>query len=184
MAWSITTVDSPLGEIVIVSNEMGVRVIEFADEWPRAEARLRRAIGPAAVLGDGDPADAVPRLRAYFAGELHAVEQLIVEPFGTPFQHNVWRELRAIAPGSTISYSQLAERVHCPRGQRAVGSANRLNPVAIVVPCHRVVGRDGGLRGYAGGVDRKQWLLAHERTMAVRFRPAACSSSLRHTHSS
>jgi methylated-DNA-[protein]-cysteine S-methyltransferase len=114
------------------------------------------------VNSGADPTGAVPRLEAYFSGELNALADLPVDPRGTPFQLRVWRELQAITPGQPISYRDLAERVGCPSGFRAVGSANRLNPLAIVVPCHRVIGADGGLRGYAGGLDRKRWLLAHE----------------------
>jgi methylated-DNA-[protein]-cysteine S-methyltransferase len=98
----------------------------------------------------------------YFAGDLTAIEKLRVETGGTHFQHEVWRALRDIACGTTISYAQLAERIGRPNAVRAVGLANGSNPVGIVVPCHRVIGANGSLTGYGGGIERKRWLLEHE----------------------
>ena len=102
------------------------------------------------------------RLAAYFEGETHALEGLPVVLHGTSFQLRVWEELRRIPVGDTISYAELATRVGNPKARRAVGAANGRNPVAIVVPCHRVVAADGTLWGYGGGLDRKAWLLRHE----------------------
>jgi methylated-DNA-[protein]-cysteine S-methyltransferase len=102
------------------------------------------------------------RIREYFSGRLDAFEGLALDADGTRFQERVWTALRSIPPGLTITYGELASRVGSPRGYRAVGAANGLNPIAIIVPCHRVIGSDGTLRGYAGGLDRKKWLLAHE----------------------
>jgi methylated-DNA-[protein]-cysteine S-methyltransferase len=167
MTLSITTWNSPVGALVVASHATAVCALEFADEWRRAERYLARRFGSPAVISDGDPAGAVPRLEAYFSGDLKALDDLAIDPRGTPFQMRVWRELRTIAPGQPISYRDLAERVGCASGFRAVGSANRLNPLAIVVPCHRVIGADGGMRGYAGGVDRKRWLLHHEQTFSL-----------------
>ena len=111
----------------------------------------------------GRPRRSEFRLRAYFAGDLRATEALAVETGGTPFQQDVWSELRRIAPGSTLTYGELAVRLgRGPAASRAVGLANSLNPVAIVVPCHRVIGANAGLTGYAGGLDKKAWLLRHE----------------------
>jgi methylated-DNA-[protein]-cysteine S-methyltransferase len=99
---------------------------------------------------------------AYFRGELRAIDGLRVETRGTPFQRAVWTALREIPCGTTVSYSDLARRIERPSAVRAVGLANGANPVAIVVPCHRVVGAGGALTGYGGGLSRKRWLLAHE----------------------
>ncbi|MBV9266742.1 MAG: methylated-DNA--[protein]-cysteine S-methyltransferase, partial [Acidobacteriaceae bacterium] len=104
--------------------------------------------------------DAVSR---YFSGELEAINALPVRTAGTPFQREVWRTLREIPCGTTISYAQLAVRIGRPSAVRAVGLANGSNPIAIVVPCHRVIGSDGSLSGYGGGIERKRWLLEHER---------------------
>jgi methylated-DNA-[protein]-cysteine S-methyltransferase len=162
MTFSVATWKSPIGALVVASHATAVCALEFADEWARAEKYLRRRFGPVEVKSGDDPAGAVPRLEAYFSGEVNALAELAIDPRGTPFQLRVWRELQTIAPGQPISYRDLAERVGCRSGFRAVGSANRLNPLAIVVPCHRVIGADGELRGYAGGLNRKRWLLDHE----------------------
>jgi methylated-DNA-[protein]-cysteine S-methyltransferase len=109
-----------------------------------------------------DPQGFTSRVRAYFAGEIRALEGLPADGGGTAFQRRVWAELRRIAPGETRSYGEVAARVGAPRASRAVGVANARNPVALAVPCHRVIGADGSLTGYAAGVERKRWLLAHE----------------------
>ena len=101
-----------------------------------------------------------------FTGELHALDALPVATGGSAFQRRVWRALRDIPPGTTISYAELALRVERPSAFRAVGLANGANPIGIVVPCHRVIGSDGSLTGYGGGLERKRWLLAHEGASA------------------
>jgi methylated-DNA-[protein]-cysteine S-methyltransferase len=108
----------------------------------------------------------VRRLRAYFAGDLAVLDTIPADPGGTPFQARVWAELRKIPVGSTVSYSELARRADTPDAVRAVGAANGRNPVPIVIPCHRVIGANGTLTGYGGGLDRKQWLLVHEGVKA------------------
>jgi methylated-DNA-[protein]-cysteine S-methyltransferase len=101
-------------------------------------------------------------MRAYFKGDIAAIDNLPVETAGTPFQTSVWRALRRIRGGKTISYAELARRIGKPRAVRAAGLANGQNPISIVVPCHRVIGSDGSLTGYGGGLPRKKWLLEHE----------------------
>jgi methylated-DNA-[protein]-cysteine S-methyltransferase len=114
-----------------------------------------------------DPSGILDALRRYFAGDVHAIDDLPVRfDRGTPFQHEVWNALRTIPVGETISYAELARRVDRPAAFRAVGAANGQNPVGVVVPCHRVIAADGTLGGYAGGLDRKRWLLAHEGASA------------------
>ena len=114
--------------------------------------------------GEGeDPSGILDSLRAYFAGDLTALDDVPVRfDRGTPFQREVWNALRTIPVGQTISYAELARRVGRPTAYRAVGAANGQNPIGVVVPCHRVIAADGTLGGYAGGLDRKRWLLAHE----------------------
>ncbi len=161
MTLLVTKVSSPLGAIVVAAHAAVVCAIEFEGGWPRTERRLRRlpgveiAPGPD-VCGVGD------RVRAYFDGDLHAFDDLPLDPRGTPFDRRVWSELRSIQPGRTTTYKELSARVGCPNGFRAVGAANGRNPLAIAVPCHRVVAVNGELRGYAGGLRLKRWLLAHE----------------------
>ena len=107
-------------------------------------------------------------MERYFAGHLDALDSVEVELRGTPFQRRVWTALRAIPAGTVISYAELAQRIAAPRAVRAVGGANHQNPVAIVVPCHRVIGKSGELIGYGGGLERKKWLLDHEQRYARR----------------
>jgi methylated-DNA-[protein]-cysteine S-methyltransferase len=102
-------------------------------------------------------------LQAYLAGDLSAIADIPVSLGGTPFQQQVWLALRSIPVGMTMSYQQLAIQIGNPQALRAVGMANSQNPIAIILPCHRVIGSDGNLTGYAGGLDRKLWLLEHER---------------------
>ena len=101
-------------------------------------------------------------LRAYFAGDLHALDRLSVDPIGTTFQRRVWTALRTVKAGLTVSYADIANAIGAPTSTRAVGAANGANPIAIVVPCHRIIGSGGSLVGYGGGLERKRWLLEHE----------------------
>lgn len=117
--------------------------------------------GPPAA-SEADPHGAAEALLAWLAGDLAALDHVPVDPPGTPFQHAVWAELRRIPPGTTISYQDLANRLGDPAATRAVARANATNPVGIFIPCHRVIGTDGKVTGYAGGLHRKRWLLAHE----------------------
>ena len=119
-----------------------------------------------------DPFGILARLGAYFAGDLAAIADVPVRfDRGTSFQREVWNTLREIPVGETISYAGLARRVGRPSAFRAVGSANGRNPIGIVVPCHRVIAADGTLGGYAGGLDRKRWLLAHEGALRSTDQP-------------
>ena len=151
-----TTVDTPLGPLLIVATEDGSLV----------EAAFEGTPPPGAALDTAATAEAARQLRAYFTGDLDAFD-LDLAPQGTPFQREVWRALGEIPHGQTVSYGALAARVGRPRGAQAVGRANGQNPIAVVVPCHRVVGADGALVGYAGGLDRKAALLAHEGAAVV-----------------
>ncbi len=150
----IDRIPTPLGDVHLASRDGVLCALSFAP----------LELGPARP---GRVA-ASDRVRAFFAGDLRALEGIPVDPAGTPFQRAVWALLREIPPGETRSYKQLAARLGS--SPRAVGGANGANPIALVIPCHRVVAADGSLCGYAFGEDRKRWLLRHER--AADSRPA------------
>jgi len=170
MTLEIAEFRSPIGTIVLAVRNGALCGLEFAEGCGHGRPPLARRFDAVALRRAEDPAGVCGRLGAYFAGDLHALDGLAVNAGGTPFQRRVWTALREIPPGETISYQTLARRIGAPAAVRAVGAANGANPVGIVVPCHRVIGADGRLAGYAGGVERKRWLLAHERggTLAQR----------------
>ena len=149
-------VPSPIGELVVWGDGEALAGLSFADSHKAA------AVDPTFERDDLAFVDVRSQLEAYFAGDLTTFE-LNLTPRGTPFQLRVWAALRGITYGSTRTYGQLATELGDPRGPRAVGLANGRNPIAIIIPCHRVIGSDGRLTGYGGGLDRKQWLLEHER---------------------
>jgi methylated-DNA-[protein]-cysteine S-methyltransferase len=151
-----TIIDSPVGEILLAGNTAGLSHIDL-QAGPDS-------IGPAAGWIEDETifTSAIDQLRAYFAGTLRRFE-LPLAAEGTPFQKEVWRALLDIPYGETISYGELAERLGKPGAARAVGLANGRNPLPIVVPCHRVIGSDGSLTGYGGGIDIKRALLEHEQ---------------------
>jgi methylated-DNA-[protein]-cysteine S-methyltransferase len=151
------TVPSPVGPLTIVARD-GVITGLYMDAQRHAPAQF----GLPGDLADEPFATAAAQLTAYFDGTLTEFE-LPLAPEGTQFQRKVWDGLRAIPYGKTVSYGELARRIGSPAASRAVGLANGRNPIAIVVPCHRVIGSDGSLTGYGGGLDRKRFLLALER---------------------
>jgi methylated-DNA-[protein]-cysteine S-methyltransferase len=149
-----STMPSPIGELMLLADDAGLSAIHMqltryppaAADWRSDEPRFR---------------EAKAQLQAYFGQELREFE-LKLSPLGSPFQLRVWDELRRIPYGQTISYGELARRLGDAKASRAVGLANGRNPLSIVVPCHRVIGADGSLTGYGGGLERKRWLLDHE----------------------
>ena len=155
--------DTELGSIALVCHEARLIALEFEDFKARMTAYLTARFGEFRLVSVADPLGITSRLRDYFGGNFAALEDVAVDPFGTDFQRAVWRALRDIPVGQTISYGQLAARVGKPSASRAVGMANSKNPIGIVIPCHRVIGANGTLTGYAGGLERKRWLLAHEQ---------------------
>lgn len=151
-----TTIDSPVGPLLLAASDDGLHLIEFH------ESRHRVSRGPDWEVGDHALLrDAVRQLDEYFAGRRRAFD-LPLAPRGTPFQCAVWRTLSGIPFGETISYAQLAQRVGKPTAMRAVGAANGRNPLPIVLPCHRVIGADGSLTGFGGGLPTKRFLLQLE----------------------
>jgi methylated-DNA-[protein]-cysteine S-methyltransferase len=157
-----TVVDSPVGALTIVASNDGVRAILWPDDDP---ARVRLA----ETLDDPSHpviAATVGQLIEYFDGERTDFD-VPLDPVGTEFQRAAWAALRSIPYGTTVSYGEQAERMGDRRKARAVGAANGRNPISIVVPCHRVVGANGALTGFAGGTDTKAWLLEHEQRIAA-----------------
>ncbi|HEY6248489.1 MAG TPA: methylated-DNA--[protein]-cysteine S-methyltransferase [Candidatus Angelobacter sp.] len=158
-------INTPIGELFIVLDHAGnLRAVDWADHQTRMRRLLRLHYGENGFRVElpRHPHALTHALSAYFAGELAAIDTLPVQTAGTPFQREVWRELRKIPCGATASYARLAERIGRPAAVRAVGLANGSNPISIVVPCHRVIGSNGSLTGYGGGIERKRWLLQHE----------------------
>lgn len=164
----VSRVGTPLAPLQLVTDAEGaVLALDFEDFEDRMRRLLARYHGPVAPA-PGDPPRAVAEdLAAYFGGEVTALDRLPVRMGGTPFQRSVWSALRAIPAGETRSYGALAAALGTPKAVRAVGLANGANPVALIVPCHRVIGASGALTGYAGGVARKAWLLRHEGVLAA-----------------
>lgn len=155
-------VPTPLGTLTIVATGDALCALDFPAARSRMLARIRARFPGIAVRRRRDPHGYATRLRAYFAGDLAALDAIAVDAGGTPFEERCWQALRTIPSGTTTTYRKLAAVVRHPRAIRAVGRANARNPISIVVPCHRLVGSDGDLRGYGGGLWRKQWLLEHE----------------------
>lgn len=153
-----TTTSSPLGGITLVATDRGLSglYIEGQRHWPKnADTWIRE--------DDGHRFDpALHALARYFMGKCHDFDVPLDLVTGTPFQQKVWQALQEIPAGQTWTYGQLAQRVEVPVAVRAVGAAVGRNPLSIIIPCHRVIGSSGSLTGYAGGLDRKHWLLSHE----------------------
>lgn len=156
---------TPTGTMLIVTDDaQRLRALDWEDHARRMTTLLRRHYGADAIrlCETSSPSTVGRALDAYFAGEIDAVAGLLTATNGTTFQRAVWQALRRIPAGCTLSYGALACALGRPKAARAVGLANGANPIVIVVPCHRVVGADASLTGYGGGLERKQWLLAHE----------------------
>lgn len=161
----IDKTDTPIGELVLVADGEGrLRAVDWTDYEARLLKLLRLHYGEHGYTLEPrrNPGGLTAAMCTYFEGDLGVINGLPVETGGTPFQRSVWKALRDIPCGSTVSYAELSRRIGRPSAVRAVGLANGANPVGIVVPCHRVVGSNGTLTGYGGGIERKRWLLAHE----------------------
>ena len=165
MILNVRTVSTPIGPLALIAEGDALVGLEFGDALDRRDRLARslaRHLGAFETREHADPAGAASRLQRYFAGERTALAEQPVAPRGTAFQLAVWRALRDIPAGETRSYGELAAAIGRPAAVRAVGAANGANPVALFVPCHRVIAADGTLWGYGGGLERKRWLLAHE----------------------
>lgn len=158
-----TTFPSPVGELTLVASDAGLRAVLWPDDAPdrvRFELPLHESATHPVLVA------AAVQLDAYFTGELTRFD-VPLDLVGTPFQRSVWEGLAAIPYGHTATYGEQARRVGRPGSARAVGAATGRNPVSIVLPCHRVVGSNGKLTGFAGGLDTKRWLLAHEGSVVA-----------------
>ena len=160
-------ISTPIGDMLALASDVGLCALEFTgpQRLTRLEARLQRHFPPHEIVDRETPAIARARawLAAYFAGASAEISDLPLDMHGAAFEKRVWIALTQIPPGETTSYGAIAKALGSPSACRAVGAANGANPVAIIVPCHRVIGTSGSLTGYGGGLDRKTWLLNHER---------------------
>jgi methylated-DNA-[protein]-cysteine S-methyltransferase len=162
---------TPLGRVEIALQDEALCALSLVDAFPPIAWQLERRFGAFSAHTRSGAAGRVKRaLDAYFAGDLAAFAGLPLDPGGSDFQRAVWRGLQAVPAGETVSYGALARAIDKPGAARAVGAACGANPIWLVIPCHRAIGADGHLVGYAAGLERKSWLLAHERTLAPRLR--------------
>ncbi len=171
-------IDGPFGHLsLIIDEDENLRAVEWEDFDARCQKLLVRHYGENGFtlnLAQNDqPSTTASALIDYFAGNLSALNHIKTATGGTLFQQKVWTALRTIPHGQTLTYGDLAKQIGNPKAVRAVGLANGANPIGIVVPCHRVIGTNGKLTGYAGGVDKKRWLLEHEGAI-----PASLSLSV------
>jgi methylated-DNA-[protein]-cysteine S-methyltransferase len=171
----LSRLDSPLGDLLLVTDtEHNIRALDFATHEARLRRGLREHYGSAAVLTDTPaPAGLARAIARYFSGELSAIDSLPTATAGSDLQRKVWAALRQIPAGTTTTYGKLARELGFddPRAAIDVGAANGANPIAIIVPCHRVIASNGELKGYAWGLHRKRWLLEHEKALSPE--PAA-----------
>jgi methylated-DNA-[protein]-cysteine S-methyltransferase len=163
---TLTKLDAALGPILLITDQInGQEVLcglEFAGYETRTLAFLNKRFGDFRLNESQTSSDISQRILAYLAGDYQSIDSIPVSTGGTAFQQQVWLALREIPVGTTLTYGQMALRLGKPSASRAVGMTNSLNPISIVLPCHRVIGSNGSLTGYAGGLERKRWLLEHE----------------------
>ena len=160
-----TEIESPIGELLLTADARGLTGLFMNAKTRLPDARSHQ--------NDAFFQEAKRQIDRYFAGLLKVFDLPIVFT-GTPFQNEVWKALCEIPFGETLSYGGLARRVGRPAASRAVGAANGRNPISIIVPCHRVIGADGSLTGYGGGMDRKRWLLHHEGVLPAELSYTMC----------
>lgn len=155
--------ETPIGTALLVTNVDGLLcALDWTDYQERLNVSLRRYLGAAPLVDAPAPKSIRQALTRYFGGDLDQLDTIPCDIPGTPFQSNVWTALRKIPAGTTLSYGTLAAQLGAPAAMRAVGHANGSNPLSVVVPCHRLIGANGALTGYGGGIERKRWLLRHE----------------------
>ena len=160
--FQMDVISSPIDDIVIVVDDERMCSLDFADYTQRMMMLLERRYGPVHLIPTTNPFGYSDLIRRYFEGNYQSLDKIPVSTGGTPFQQQVWSALRTIPAGTTKTYGDLAAQIGKPNAYRAVGATNALNPIGIVLPCHRVIGADASLTGYAGGLERKRWLLQHE----------------------
>jgi len=161
--FGLDRLDTPIGVALLVTDSDGVlRALDWEDFEPRMKELLRLHYGAVTLASGSAPKAMRAALSAYFDGEFAALKTIAWRVAGTPFQRKVWTALPNIPAGQTMSYGGLAAKLGAPNAMRAVGHANGSNPISVVIPCHRLIGADGSLVKYGGGLHRKQWLLRHE----------------------
>ena len=161
--FSLDRLQTPIGTALLVTDSGGVlRALDWEEYEPRMRELLRLQYGAVVLQDARSPKDLRSALTAYFKGDLDRLNTIKWRVVGTPFQHKVWMALPKIPAGTTMSYGALAARLNAPKAMRAVGHANGSNPIGVVVPCHRLIGANGSLIKYGGGLERKRWLLQHE----------------------
>jgi methylated-DNA-[protein]-cysteine S-methyltransferase len=154
---------TPIGVALLVTDSGGVlRALDWEDYAPRMKELLRLQIGAVVLSEAPAPKDLRAALTGYFKGDLDRLTAVRWRVAGTPFQQTVWHALPKIPAGTTMSYGALAAKLEAPNAMRAVGHANGSNPISVVIPCHRLIGANGSLIKYGGGLERKRWLLQHE----------------------
>ena len=168
--FGLDRLSTPIGTALLVTDAEGVlRALDWEDYEARMKDLLRLQYGAVVLQDARSPRVLRAALTEYFKGDLGRLNTIRWRVAGTPFQHKVWTALPAIPPGTTMSYGALAARIDRPKAIRAVGHANGANPISIVVPCHRLIGADGSLVKYGGGLQRKRWLLEHEGVVLSRL---------------
>jgi methylated-DNA-[protein]-cysteine S-methyltransferase len=161
--FGIDRLQTPIGTALLVTDAGGVlRALDWEEHEPRMKDLLRLQYGAVVLQDARAPRDLRAALSAYFKGELASLKTIKWRVAGTPFQRKVWTALPKIPAGTTSSYGALAAQLGMPKAVRAVGHANGSNPISVVVPCHRLIGANGALVKYGGGLERKRWLLEHE----------------------
>ena len=168
MAWQLENVESPIGNILLMHDGEALAALDFDDHEDRMRKLAARYLDDLEMVRVQTISQFGNALKAYFKGDIGAIDGLKTHALGTAFQSACWAALRKIPAGETRSYAQQAAMIGNPKAMRAVGLANGANPIGIVVPCHRVVGANGSLTGYGGGLPRKEWLLKHEANWASR----------------
>jgi methylated-DNA-[protein]-cysteine S-methyltransferase len=161
-AYYTSTIESPLGEVIIIHDGDSLYGLDFADNTDRLTQLMKQHWGLDGLPTTIKESPFDPEVKAYFGGDMRALDVIKTKLKGTEFQRDIWAAIRAIPAGKTMSYGDLAKAIHRPKAVRAVGAANGANPISLIHACHRVIGADGSLTGYAGGLERKKWLLEHE----------------------
>lgn len=160
-------IQTPIGDMILVARDGALLFLEFEDATGRVEREMRQRFKSRELQQAENPFGLSQIMHDYFAGNIHAIDTILTDGGGTAFEKQVWAELRKIPCGTMVSYGSIARKLGDINHSRAVGTANGKNPIAIVVPCHRVIGADGSMTGYGGGTKRKEWLLRHEGALLI-----------------
>ena len=160
-------IQTPIGDMILVARDGVLMLLEFEDATGRVEREMKLRFKNFELQQTENPFGLSQIMQNYFSGSINAIDNILTDGGGTTFEKSVWAELRKVPSGTTVSYGSIARKLGDINLSRAVGTANGRNPIAIVVPCHRVIGADGSMTGYGGGIARKEWLLRHEGAVLV-----------------